>query len=85
MNSRDSNLNHLTISHRKQRCDPKRCRAVLGELLIQTWNTGKHSINLEWAVAKARVDNPDDHAGSCGRWGPDVEGDANYNESPMLR
>ena len=73
--------NHIAVYHGQSvfgaggtRC----CRGKSGDLLIETWNIGKTSVDIEWAVSKARVDDPGDHAGSCVRWGPDVTGEARY-------
>lgn len=76
-------LNHVAVYHGSRcpggtRPDGRRCRAAAGELLIETWNQGKASVDLEWLVSKQRVDDAGDHAASCTRWGPDVETDMSY-------
>lgn len=53
-------------------CDAGGCRARLGDCLIETEHLSEPSADIEWLVSKGRVDNPSDHAGSAGRWGPDI-------------
>jgi hypothetical protein len=73
----DPNLNYVTVMHGPL-CADRRCHAKPGEVLIKTWNRGKHSVDVEWAVSKSRVDDPADHAGSCMRSGPDVTDEFSY-------
>lgn len=66
------------IVYHGSRCNRPRCKLRLGDVLIETWNIGKASVDLEWTVSKRRVDDPDDHAGSCSRYGPDVKEETTY-------
>jgi len=79
---RDPRLNYVTVLHGKP-CGRDKCDAAYGDVLVETWNRGKASVDLEWTVAKNRVDNPDDHAGSCSRLGPDVEDEFSYPALPV--
>jgi hypothetical protein len=74
---RRDDLNHVAVYHREA-CYTKHCRAAAGDLLIETWNRGKASVDIEWLASKKRVDDPRDHAGQCIRWGPDITGETTY-------
>ena len=81
MSLRSEHENHVAVYHGQPVIgtgDHRCCRGKPGDLLIETWNIGKASVDLEWTVSKTRVDDPDDHAGSCVRWGPDVDEEAQY-------
>lgn len=75
-------LNYVQVWHGSPCPRSARCRLALGDLLIETWNRGLASVDTEWTVSKGRVDNPNDHAGSCTRLGPDVTGETRYPERP---
>jgi hypothetical protein len=82
MSSSDG-LNHVAVYHGPpctggRSSAGRRCSAVEGDVLVETWNRGKASVDMEWLVSKQRVDGPDDHAASCARWGPDVESESAY-------
>ena len=44
-------LNYVTVYHRAPCSDPK-CRLRSGDMLIETWNRGKASVDLEEGIAK---------------------------------
>jgi hypothetical protein len=81
VNWRSDHRNHVQVLHGPtvyRNSGRPCCHLRPGALLIETWNTGKASVDMEWLVSKKRVDDPEDHAGSCTRWGPDVDGEAAY-------
>ena len=68
------NLYHVRVLH-GPRCPGGRmrsCRAAEGDVLIDTWQSTRASFDMEVSVTKARVEDPEDHAGSFIAWGPDA-------------
>lgn len=74
----DPRLNYVQVYHGPEH---KGCPLKPGDLLVETWNRGKASVDIEWTVSKSRVDDPNDHAVYCTRFGPDVGEETTYGRS----
>lgn len=64
--------NYLQVFHGPP-CGTQWCTLSAGDVLVETWNRGLGSIQMEILTAECRVADPDDHAGSYRAWGLDAE------------
>lgn len=74
----DPKVNYVQVYHGPEH---EGCPLKPGDLLIETWNLGKHSVDMEWSAAKSQVDEPNNHSAYCTRLGPNVGEETKYGRS----